>query len=395
MKERILTLARDYNNDNISIRRHLHMYPELSFREFETSAYILGRLKEYGIPFQKGFVKTGIIGIIEGRKGNGEKTVALRADMDGLPIREQNYVPYKSKNDGVMHACGHDAHTACLLTAGRILNDLKDHIEGRILLIFQPGEEKLPGGAKLMIEEGIFKDYKPDLVIGQHVLPQLETGKVGFREGKYMASTDEIYMHVFGRGGHGALPQDNIDPILTASHIIIALQQIISRNADPLMPSVLSFGKFLAEGATNVIPNKAYIEGTFRTFNEKWRKEAHGKMKKMAESIAGGMGARCEFNVVNGYPFVNNDPKVTKQAGYFAEEFLGTGRVEELDMRMTSEDFAYFSQKFPSTFYRLGTGNHKKGSLSPLHSSTFDIDEDALLIGSSVLAWLGYSFLKS
>jgi amidohydrolase len=367
-------------------RRHLHANPELSFHEYQTSAYVSQKLDELGIKYQK-MANTGLVAIIKGEKPS-DGVVALRADMDALPIVEANEVSYKSKNPGVMHACGHDAHTSSLLGTAKILTELKSEFGGTIKLIFQPAEEKLPGGANMMIKEGVLENPKPDAVIGQHVMPLIEAGQVGFRSGKYMASTDEIYVTVHGKGGHGAQPQQNIDPVLITSHIIIALQQIISRVADPKIPSVLSFGKVIANGATNVIPNEVYLEGTFRTMDEDWRARAHEKMKKMAEGIAEAMGGTCDFNIVRGYPFLINEEKLTAEVRAFAEDYLGKENVLDLDIWMAAEDFAYYSQVADACFYRLGTGNKERGITSSVHTPTFDVDEESLKLSTGLMAYI-------
>jgi len=314
--------------------------------------------------------------------------------MDALPILEQNQVPYKSINDGVMHACGHDAHTASLLGAAFILNSIKDDFEGTVKLIFQPGEEKLPGGASMMIKEGILENPKPDGVIGQHVMPLIDAGKVGFRSGIYMASTDEIYLRVKGKGGHGAMPHLNIDPVLIASHILVSLQQVVSRHANPTMPSVLSFGKFIANGATNVIPNEAYLEGTFRTLDENWRTDAHSKIRNIVESIATSMGATVELEIRKGYPALYNEPELTAMAKEAAIEYLGSENVVDLDIWMAAEDFAYYSQEASACFYRLGTRNESRGITSSVHTPTFDIEEKSLTIGMGLMAWMAVRGLK-
>lgn len=394
MINEIKKLAREFHPEIVACRRHLHMNPELSFHEFNTQKFVEEKLNEFGISEHERMANTGVVAMIKG-KNPGARTVALRADMDALPIVETNQVDYKSKNNGVMHACGHDVHTSSLLGAARILNHLKDQFEGTIKLIFQPGEEKLPGGASLMIKEGVLENPKPNSVIGQHVMPQIPAGKIGFRKGLYMASTDEIYVRVKGKGGHGAMPHLTIDPVLITSHMIVALQQIVSRNAKPSLPSVLTFGKVIANGATNVIPDEVYLEGTFRTLNEEWREEAHRKMVHMAESIAAGMGGSVEFNIVKGYPFLINDEQLTDRTRKFAEEYVGSENVEDLEIWMAAEDFAFYSQKAPACFYRLGVRNEAKGITSSVHTSTFDIDETALETGMGLMAWIAISELKN
>jgi len=386
IKEQIQQLSKDIFNDVVANRRHLHSHPELSFHEFETSAFIGRKLDELGLQYQK-MADNGLVALIKGEKPS-DKVIALRADMDALPITEVNEVSYKSQNVGVMHACGHDAHTSSLLGTAKILTDLKSQFGGTVKLIFQPAEEKLPGGASLMIKEGVLENPKPQAVIGQHVMPLIDAGKVGFRAGKYMASTDEIYVTVHGKGGHGAQPQQNIDPVIITAHILTALQTIVARFADPKSPSVLSFGKVIANGATNVIPNEVYLEGTFRTMDEKWRGEAHIKMKKMAEGIAESMGGSCDFNIMRGYPFLINEEKLTASARGFAEDYLGKENVLDLDIWMAAEDFAYYSQVADSCFYRLGTRNESRGITSSVHTPTFDVEEDAFKISTGLMAYM-------
>ena len=376
----------------IEIRRHLHTYPELSFEEYKTSEYIASKLKQYQIPYTSGIVKTGIVAMIEG-KNPSKKVIALRADMDALPITEANTCEYKSKNIGVMHACGHDVHSASLLGAAKILNELKNEFEGTIKLFFQPGEEKLPGGASLMIQEGVLENPAIQNIFGQHVFPTMEAGKVGFRSGMYMASTDEIYISVKGKGGHAAMPKDYNSPLLIASRILLELNKEFMQQEQPA-PTVLAFGKIVGNGATNVIPDEVNIEGTFRTLNEEWRKEAKIKMKTLAEKIAKEMGGSCNYVIENGYPFLVNDETTTARARAAAEAYLGKENVEELPLRMTAEDFAFFSQKVPSCFYRLGTANKAKGITSGVHTATFDIDEKALEIGAGLMAWLAVNELE-
>jgi len=386
LKEEIYQSAQKIYSTVIENRRYLHAHPELSFCEHETSAYVKARLDEMGIPW-KAMAGTGVVAAIQGEKPS-DQVVALRADMDALPIAEANDIIYVSQNKGVMHACGHDVHTSSLLGTTKILQSIKSKFGGTVKLIFQPGEEKIPGGASLMIREGVLENPKPGAVIGQHVMPGIDCGKIGIRKGKHMASMDEIYVTVRGKGGHGAQPHLNIDPVLITSHIILALQQIVSRMANPTLPTVLSFGKLIANGAVNIIPDEVYIEGTFRTLDEKWRTEAHKQIKKMAETIAESMGGSCDFNIVRGYPFLVNEEKLTEQVKTFAEKYLGKDNVLDLDIWMAAEDFAYYSQVANSCFYLLGTGNKEKGITSSLHTPTFNIDENALVLSTGLMAYI-------
>lgn len=393
MKEKIKILAEEIFPEVVQFRRHIHANPELSFHEYETSAFVKSKLSDWGIEYEA-LANTGVVAIIKGGISS-ENCIALRADMDALPIQELNEVEYASKNAGVMHACGHDVHTSSLLGTAYILQQLKAELPGTIKLVFQPAEEVLPGGASIMIKEGVLEEPKVDAMLGQHVLPMLESGKVGFRSGIYMASTDELYVTVHGKGGHGAQPHQNIDPVLIAAHMIVALQQIVSRNADPRLPSVLSFGKVIANGATNIIPDQVKIEGTFRTLNEQWRKEAHKLMKKMAEGIAESMGGSCEFTIMNGYPYLINDPATTAIARTAAEEYLGADNVIDLDIWMAAEDFAYYSQEVNACFYRLGTGNKEKDTFHSVHTARFNVDEDAFKISSGLMAYIALQQLSN
>ncbi len=382
----IKQLAQELQETLIANRRHLHANPELSFQEFNTSAFVKTKLDEMEIPW-KAIANTGVVGIIRGEK-ESDRVTALRADMDALPIVESNTDSYASRNPGVMHACGHDAHTSSLLGTAKILQSIKSKFGGTIKLIFQPGEEKLPGGASLLIKEGVLHNPSPQYVIGQHVSPLVSSGKVAIRKGKFMASMDEISLRVIGKGGHGAQPHLNIDPVMITAQLLVAFQQIVSRKANPSLPSVLSFGKIIANGAFNVIPDEVYLEGTFRTMDENWRTEAHAQMIKMATAIAEGMGGCCEFNIVRGYPFLINEEKLTGQIQSAAEEYLGKENVIETDIWMAAEDFAYYSHQADSCFYLLGIANEKKGITSSLHTPTFNIDENALAIGSGLMAYL-------
>lgn len=386
LHEEIKQLAKQFHNKVIDTRRHLHKHPELSFKEFETSTFIKSRLDEIGISWQT-MANTGVVAIIKGDQSS-EEVIALRADMDALPIKETNEVEYISANNGIMHACGHDVHTSSLLGVAEILQSVKNKFGGIVKLIFQPGEEKLPGGASLMIKEGILENPVPGAIFGQHVSPFIEVGKIGIHKGKFMASMDEIFVTVRGKGGHGAQPHQNIDPVIISAHILTALQQVISRMANPDIPSVLSFGKVIADGAINVIPNEVYIEGTFRTVDESWRTEAHTRMKKMATGIAESMGGSCDFNIIRGYPYLINDEKLTDKTRIFAEEYLGKENVIDTPIWMASEDFASYSQMISSCFYLLGVANKQKGISSSLHTSTFNIDEEALVLSTGLMAYL-------
>ena len=383
-----------YLEEVIRIRRHLHQYPELSFRETKTSEYIRGLLDSWNVSYTFPFVENGILASIDGSKGD-RPVIALRSDMDALPITEQSGLDFASAHHGTMHACGHDMHMASLLGAIRILNDMKDHFPGKILCVFQPGEEMLPGGAKLMLEEGIFDQVRPDMIIAQHVLPEMKTGTVGFRPGPYMASSDEIYITVKGRGGHAALPENIIDPVLIASHILISLKEKINQEAAKGVPTVLAFGKVIADGAMNVIPDEVRLEGTFRTMDEKWRKKAHRMIGKIAVGIATEMGGSVELDIRSGYPALKNDPELTIRSRKFAVELLGEEHVTDMDIRMTAEDFAWYAQKYPAMLYRLGVQPPGADKVYPLHNGKFIADEGALKTGMSILSWLAIQLLRS
>ena len=383
----IKTLAKKYSDEYISIRRYLHANPELSYQEFETSKFVQQKLGELNIPFE---IKatTGVIGLLKG-KNPDKRVVALRADMDALPIIEENDVPYKSTKPGIMHACGHDVHTSCLLGAAKILTELKDEWEGTVKLIFQPGEEKNPGGASLLIKEGVLENPAPKSIYGLHVHTILDTGKLSFRGGMVMASADEIYITITGKGGHAAAPQYSADLILIASHLVVSLQQIISRNNSPFNPSVLSITSFQGGNTTNVIPSEVKLMGTFRAMNEEWRFKAHGLIKKMATELVQSMGAAIDIKIDIGYPFVLNNVQLTAAAKRKAESFMGKENVEETELRMGAEDFAFYSHQIPACFFRLGTRNVSKGITIGGHTPTFNVDEDAIEIGMGVMALMG------
>lgn len=392
MKNRIKELAKEYIEEILAIRHHIHANPELSFEENETSDFITSKLDDIGISYKKGFAKHGILGIIKGQKGEG-KTIALRADMDALPLTENNNLSFKSLNDGKMHACGHDIHTSCLLGAAKILNSIKNEISGTILLIFQPGEERIPGGASLMMADGLFNEYTPDLIIGQHVYPELPAGEVGFRQGKYMASSDEIYITLKGKGGHAALPHNTIDTVLMASQTIVSMQQVVSRIIPTQVPSVLSFGNIVCNSVMNIIPETVKLEGTFRTMDEEWRYKAHDEIRRIAKSISESMGGSCDTDIQIGFPSVYNNPQVTDNTQNAAKEFLGEEYVHDLDIRMTAEDFGWFAQKYPACFYRLGVGYNDNTVSGGLHSPNFIANEDSIETGMALMAFIALKSL--
>lgn len=396
MIDTIKQLAHQYFDEVVSFRRHLHQHPELSFEEYKTSQYVCSVLDKYSITYTRGIVKTGIVAIIEG-KNPTNRTILLRADLDALPIEEKNDVAYKSQNSGIMHACGHDAHTASVLGTAIILNQLKNEFEGTVKIMFQPGEEVLPGGSSLMIKEGVLRNPNVDVAIAQHVFPSMEVGKVGFREGMYMASTDELHITITGKGGHAAMAGDYNNPLVVAAHIITEIEKQfpfvidgegVARNTQNNIPTVIAFGKIEGKGATNVIPESVYLAGTFRTMDEVWRKDVKLKITDIINTVATLYNTKAEINIMDGYPFLTNDAEVNKHCKQAAIEYLGKENVEDLPLRMTAEDFAYITQQVPSCFYRLGTGNKTKGITSGVHTSTFEIDEKALEISTGLMAWM-------
>jgi amidohydrolase len=384
--ETIREQAAGLSREVIDHRRHLHANPELSFNEFNTSAYIKNNLDKCGVSWTS-MANTGVVAIIKGQLPSNN-VIALRADIDALPITEANNVAYASTNTGVMHACGHDAHTASLLGVAKMLQSFTSAFGGTVKLIFQPAEELLPGGAGMMIAEGVLDNPVPNVVLGQHVSPFITAGKIGIRKGKFMASMDEIVATVRGKGGHGAQPHRNIDPVMIAAQMLVSLQQVVSRFADPAVPSVLSFGKFIANGAINVIPDEVYLEGTFRTLDEEWRNEAHERIIQMAKGIAQSMGGSCELTIRRGYPYLINNEQFTEAVASFAAEYIGAENIEQPQIWMAAEDFASYSHKAPSCFYLLGVGNQEKGIGSSLHSPTFDIDESALELSIGLMTYI-------
>jgi amidohydrolase len=389
LKEKIRQLAKQYAPETIDFRRHLHAHPELSYKEFQTSAFVQEKLKGLEIPYE---IKatTGVVGLIRGQNPD-KRVIALRADMDALPIREENTISYKSQNDGIMHACGHDAHTSILLGASKILHELKSEWEGTVKLIFQPGEERNPGGASLLIKEGVLHNPQPQAIFGLHVHPGLEIGKFSFRGGPSMASADEIYITVRGKGGHASTPHLTTDTVLVASQIVVALQQVISRNKNPFTPSVLTISSFQGGYTTNVIPSEVKLMGTFRAIDETWRFQAHKLIYRICRGIAQAMGAEIDVLVDVGYPVVNNDENLYPIARKKAEEFIGQDNVQETEVRMGAEDFGYYTQEIPGCFYRLGVMNVAKGIISGVHTPTFNIDESAIEKGMGMMAWFGAS----
>ncbi len=393
MKQKFQKITSGNKEFVADIYRHLHANPELSFVEYETAAFIQQKLTELNIPFRAGIGGNGILARIEG-KNPSKKIIALRADMDALPVIEVNNLPWKSKNIGVMHACGHDAHTACLLGAAKTLKYLQQDFEGTVLLIFQPGEEKAPGGARLMLEDGIFKDIEPELILAQHISVDYPTGTLGFREGILMASADEVHVKISGKGGHGALPHLCNDTVLAAAQTLVSLQQIKSRLCNPLTSMVLTFGKLIADGAQNIIPHEVLLSGTFRTMDENWRKTALIKIREIINETCTAYGCKTQIDIPDGYPCVINNTEVTRKARSFAAELIGQENIRELDIRMTSEDFSFFAQQYPSCFYRFGAKSEINYQTGGLHTSDFVIDENALITGSAGMAWLAYKFLS-
>jgi len=387
LANQIKELAHQLAPSFVEVRRHLHAHPELSYQEVQTSNYVQEQLKKIGIPFQV-MSSTGVVGIIEGNNPNS-RILALRADMDALPIEEKNEVTYRSVNLGVMHACGHDVHTSVLLGAAQILFELRNQWSGTVKLIFQPGEEKNPGGASYMIRDGVLTDPAPQGIIALHVHPGLPCGQLSFRKGRVMASADEIYITIRGKGGHAAAPHLTADTLLIASHLVVSLQQIISRNNNPVTPSVLSICSIQGGNTTNVIPSEVKLMGTFRAMDEKWRYQAHELIKKQTSSLVEGMGAEVDIHIDVGYPAVDNHPAFTDEVWKRAADWLGKENVSETEIRMGAEDFGYYSQQIPGCFFRLGVRNEAKGIVHQVHTPLFNIDEQAIEIGMGTMALLG------
>ncbi len=389
--EQIRKMAECEKDNTVALRRHLHSHPELSFKERETSLYIQKQLDAMGISYKSGYAENGIAAFIDGC-GSG-KTVVLRADFDALPITEDDDHECCSQNKGVMHACGHDLHTASLLTVAKILNETRSEWKGRVMLVFQPGEESFPGGANVMMRDGLFDGIEPDVVIGAHVMPDMPTGHVGFCAGNYMASGDEVHLTVKGKGGHGGMPHLLTDNVLIACETIVGMQQLVAREVPATVPSVLSFGKIIADGATNVIPDEVYMAGTLRMMSEEWRAKMKQRIRHVATSIAQTYGAECNVDIKDGYPSVYNNPQVTAKAENFAREIIGEDNVERMGVRMTAEDFGYYTVKYPSVFYRFGV-MRPDGKTGNVHTSHFLPDEDSLAVAPAVMTWIALRFLN-
>ena len=390
LKDKIQQLSMQYFDDTIALRRNFHQYPELSGEEFGTATFIVNTLKNYGIESETYLNNTAVVALIEGNEPHSG-VIALRADMDALPVEENNNLPFRSQHAGIMHACGHDVHIASLLTTARILQELKTEWNGSVKLIFQPSEEKFPGGAIQLIEAGVLNNPKVDKMLGMHVSPEIETGKIGMKSGSYMASTDEIYITVIGKGGHAAIPDMFVNPLLIASKILIKLESFCQDYAPKDTKSVLTFGRIVGNGKTNIVPDKVFLEGTLRTFDEQFRAKAHSLILEIASDLATKMGGRAEVLIDGGYPTLINDEQLTEKTFSIAQDLLEKNNVLSLDCRMTAEDFAYYSRRVPSVFYRLGTGGD--GYNANLHSPDFLANEDAMQLSPAVMAYLAVSLL--
>lgn len=386
LQSKIESISKEIYEKVVGYRKHIHQHPEISYKEHETMKYISSQLERLGIPHQTGVAETGITAMIRGEQHDDNTLcIGLRADIDALPILEQNDVPYKSKNDGVMHACGHDVHTSVLLGTAEILNQIKNELPHPVKLIFQPGEEKNPGGASLMIKAGCLTNPEVKEMYALHVFPDMPVGNIGTKEGLYMASCDEVYIDIYGKSGHGATPHETVDSILVGAEIITSLQQIVSRKCDPKIPCVLNFGHFEGLGATNVVPSHVHIKGTFRTMNEEWRAKALDQIVRQAELIAQAHGAEAKVEISKGYPFLENNPELTRKFVEKAEQWLGKEHVHDLPIRLTAEDFSFYAQEVPTCFFRIGVRNEEKGIIHGVHNSKFDIDHEALKVGMQMM----------
>ena len=370
-------------------RCSLHMNPEPSFAEEKTSEFVQQHLEGLGISFTGGWAGHGVVAVIKGHaEGN---VVGLRADLDALPIHEQNDVAYRSQNEGWMHACGHDFHTACLLGVAEALHTLRNQWAGEVVLIFQPGEERLPGGASQMIEQGVLHRHKPHVMLAQHVTPEISAGEVGFKQGRFMASTDEIYITVTGKGGHAAMPASFISPIIAASNLVLGLEKEFMHpvsQAGMHYPTVFTIGKFEGLGATNVVPKEVKLEGTFRTFNEQWRKACHNVLQRFCLKFARKNHVEVDLRIVRGYPCLVNHPELTAFCEDEARQYLGEERVHSLPLRMTAEDFAFFSERMPVCFYRIGTGGQTPETRFNVHHPNFDVAQESMETALGLMTWL-------
>lgn len=393
MKARIQQLAKEHFADIISFRRTIHENPELSFQEFKTTEFICNQLDQIGISYTRDFAETGVVATIKGNNPDKE-CIAIRADIDALPIVEQTDLPFSSKNEGKMHACGHDVHSACVFGATKILNDIRTEWEGTLKIIFQAGEELIPGGASILVNNGVLKNPEVSNILGQHVYTELPAGYVGFRPGIYMASTDEFHIEIKGTGGHAALTEYLKDPIVAMTHLLIGLRKTLQDNQPEDIPNVIGFGNVEAKGATNVIPDHVSVKGTFRTMNEEWRAKAHQLFHETSDKIAEEFGVTIDLGLNNGFPFLYNDPAFTNQSKESAKEYLGDEYVVDLPYRMTGEDFSYYCQEVPGCFYRLGVSNSFDDLSTGVHTSTFKVNESSLETGAGLMAWLVYNRLK-
>jgi amidohydrolase len=369
-----------------SWREHLHRFPEPSFHEKNTMLFVSEVLRKFGIPHEVNVAETGVVAWISADYHTKEDAcIGLRADLDALPIQEENDVPYKSEIDGWMHACGHDVHTSILLGAAAILQAHRNDLKKPLKLIFQPGEEMNPGGASLMMKAGVLQNPTVEKMYALHVFPEMEVGNIGLRAGLYMASSDELHVEIKGVGGHGALPEKCVNPIEMGAVWMSKAKERIERSCPQDVPHVLTFGRFEALGSTNVIPSQAQLKGTFRTMDESWRSKAHQILAEEAAAVSQQFGGTIELQVSKGYPFLKNDEHLTRQTSNLFERIFGESQIHELALRMTAEDFAFYSQEIPVCFFRLGVGNKEKGITYAVHHPRFDIDVDALKMGVMAL----------
>lgn len=378
----------------VELRRTIHANPELAFEEFETSALVRKVLEEHDIEVRANVAQTGVVGLLRGGSaGEGAHCVALRGDMDALPIHEETGLPFASRNPGKMHACGHDSHTTMALGAAMILSELRAELPGHVKFLLQPSEEKLPGGASVMIADGALENPKVDAIFGQHVAPMVPAGAVGFYPGAMMASADEIYITIKGRSGHAAMPHLTVDPVVAACELVMVLQKVVSRTLDPFSPGVLTVGKIEGGSATNIIPEEVKIEGTLRAMNDEWRRSAHKKIEDIIKGVCLGNGTEYTLRIELGYPALHNDPWATRFAQDAARQMLGTQAVFDAPPMMGAEDFAYYLEKVPGTFWWIGAGTAEQGCMGGLHNPRFTIQEEILPVGSALMAWVAYSYL--